>query len=127
MPAVALVTFTVTVQVDPAFTDAPLSEMVVLAAAAVTEPLVQVVEALAGVATLRLVGSESVNAPPVDATGLALGLPSVKVTVDVPLAAILVGLKASLKVGAPTTSVVSVPVSLLASSSPPPPTVTMLV
>ena len=61
----ALVTFTITVQLVLGAIWPPLSEMLVPPATAVTVPLVQVVVALRGVATTRLVGRLSVNASPV--------------------------------------------------------------
>jgi hypothetical protein len=124
--AAALVTLTVTVQVELMATVAPLSAMLPLPATAATDPKLQLVVAPVGVATTRPLGSVSLKATPVSEVGLVLGLPMVKVSVEVPLMAMLVGEKLVLKVGAPTTSVLSVAALLEVSMPPPPLTDTLL-
>ncbi len=52
-----------------------------------------------GVATTTLAGNVSVKATPLAATGLAAGLTSVKASVETPVGAINIGLKALLIVG----------------------------
>ena len=82
-------TETVTVQLPPlAAIEPPLNENEVAAAVAVTVPP-QVVEALFGLAMTTPAGNVSVKAAPVAAE--APVLPSVTVTVDVPLTVIVAG------------------------------------
>ena len=89
MPRALAVTETVTVQLPPlAAIEPPPNENEVAAAVAVTVPP-QVVEALLGFATTTPGGKLSVNAVPV-AAAVAV-LPSVTVTVDVPLIVIVAG------------------------------------
>jgi len=59
-------------------------------------------------ATVRPTGSVSVNATPVSATVLAAGFVTVKLSDEVALSAMLVGLKALLSVGGATTVIVAV-------------------
>jgi hypothetical protein len=98
-PAVAPVTVTLKVQVPPGAIDAPLSEIVRVAATVVTVPLQA--EKLAST-MLSPVGRTSVKATPVRVL-VELVLVMVNVRVDVPPTAIEVGLKALLIEGAPTT------------------------
>ncbi len=82
----ALVTLTVTVQLELAGMDAPDSEMLVLPAVPpLTEPPVQVVEALGGFATFSPFAPRlSLMATPVNVTAFELGLVMFSVRVEAP-------------------------------------------
>ena len=96
---------------------APDSEIELPPAVAVTAPLVQLVAAPLGVDTIRPDGSISLDATPVSDTVFALGLPRVKVTVELVFNPIVTGENASAMVGAPSTSVGSSrPAALIAHS-----------
>jgi hypothetical protein len=98
-PAVAPVTVTLKVQVPPGAIDAPLSEIVPVAATVVTVP--PQAEKLPST-TLNPGGSMSVNPTPVS-VAVVLALVMVNVRVDVPPTGIAVGLNALLIEGGPTT------------------------
>ena len=97
VPAIALVTFTVTVQEPDAGIVPPESATLVPPLVAVTAPPAQLVAPVAGVALTRPGGYVSVNAAPVIA--VAFGLVNVTVSVEVPLMPIEVGLKALVTTG----------------------------
>ena len=97
IPAVELVTSTVTVQLAPAPTVPALRVMVLPAGVAVRVPP-QVVEAPFGVATVTPVGRLSVKASPVTAIGLAV-LSMVSVSVVVAPSAMGLGAKLFVKTG----------------------------
>jgi len=94
--AVADVTFTVRVQELLAAIDPPVRLMLLAPAVAVYVPPQVLAEPL-GVATVRLVGKVSLTATPAIVEVLAFEITSV--IVDVPLTAMLVGLKALTVVG----------------------------
>lgn len=104
MPAVAPVTFTVTVQDEAVAIDPPEKLMLPDPAVAVAVPT-QVPPKPFGVATTSPVGRVSVNATPASATVLAAGLVSVKVSAETPFGAIAVGLKALAIAGGATTTI----------------------
>jgi hypothetical protein len=99
VPSEAPVTVTLKVQVPPPAIDAPLSEIVRVAAVVVTVPLQA---AKLPFATLKPTGSTSVNATPVSASE-GFGLVIVNVRVDVPPTAMVVGLNDLLMLGGATT------------------------
>ena len=91
VPALVLVTVTVTVQLPPTAMLAPIRLALGPFAAAVTVPPVQVVEAFGVAAFCKPVGYVSVNVTPVNATVFAAGFVIVNVSVLVPLTAIELG------------------------------------
>ena len=100
-PDAVPVTFTTTVQFVLTMLP-PLSVMLLDPATAVAVPP-QVFDSPFGVETTRPAGSVSVKATPVSATVFADGLVMVKVSVDVPFTAIVVGLNALAIDGGATT------------------------
>jgi len=94
VPAIALVTFTLTAQELATGMVPPVRLMLPDPAVAVTVPPLQFPLKPFGVATTRFVGSVSVNATPASGSTLAAGLVMVKVSVETPDGAIVAGLKA---------------------------------
>ena len=92
VPALVPVTLTATVQVAPAATEAPVSEMVAPPTLALAVPAQLSVSPL-GTDTTTPLGKASVNATPVSAVA-PFGLVRVKVSVLVPLSETEAGLKA---------------------------------
>ncbi len=79
----------------------PLESAIVRGAVVVTVPPLQLPNV--PLATVSPTGSVSVKATPVSGSGLAAGLVTVKVSDEVAFSAMLIGLKALLRVGGPST------------------------